>query len=134
MLETPRSKMVKIREECMNMKTSPNFIQDFYDEFLKKMESAFKKAEKELIKEFAEAEDLSFKCAKYFINKRFKFKPEVVYPDGPLATPSFALTLLPKTPEEILMDVDTLPMTDELNECERELLEKHSNDKWEWIK
>ena len=134
MLETPMLKMVKIREKCMNMETSSNFIQDFYDEFMKKTLTAFVDAEEEIIREFAEKEDLSLKCAKYFINKNFNFKPEVVYPDGPMSTPSFALTLVPKSVEEILDDIDTLPETNVLNECEREFLEKHSNDKWKWIK
>ena len=132
MLETPRMKLVKMNME--HMETDSNFMQDFYDKFMEKMLQSFVKAEEEIIREFAEKEDLSLKCAKYFINKSFNFKPEVTYPDGPMATPSIVLTLVPKTPEEILYDVDTLPMTDELNECERELLEKHSNDRWEWIK
>lgn len=133
MLETPRSKLVKMNAEHIENNFPSLTMQDFYDEFLKKMESAFEKAEDEIIREFAEKEDLSLKCAKYFINKTFKFQPELIYPDGPLETPTVKVSLVPKTPEEILMDVDTLPTTD-LNECERELLEKHSNDRWEWIK
>lgn len=132
MLETPQMKLVKMNAEHINFDS--NFMQDFYDDFMKKMLQGFVKAEYEIIREFAEREDLSLKCAKYFINKRFNFKPEIVYPDSPLDTPTVALTLVPKSPEEILYDLDTLPMTHELNECERELLEKHSNDKWEWIK
>ena len=133
MLETPRMKLVKMNME--HIKNIPRTtMQDFFDEFLKKMESAFAKAEEEIIREFAENENLSLKCAEYFINKSFNFKPEVTYPDGPMATPSIVLTLVPKTPEEILYDIDNLPTTDELNEFERELLEKHSNDRWEWIK
>lgn len=132
MLETPRMKRVKMNME--HMENNPDIRGFFnFDEFLKKMESAFVKAEDEIIREFAEQEDLSLKCAKYFINKTFKFQPELIYPDGPLETPTVKVSLVPKTPEEILMDVDTLPTTD-LNECERELLEKHSNDRWEWIK
>jgi len=135
MLETPRMKIVKMNDEHIgHVGISPHSIQELYSEFLKKMESAFEKAEEEIIREFAESEDLSLKCARYFINKSFKFEPEVIYPDGPMGTPSFALTLVPKSPEELLYDFDTLPMTDELNECERELLEKHRDDKWEWIK
>ena len=132
MLETPRMKLVKMNME--HIETDSNFMQDFYDKFMEKMLQGFVKAEEEIIREFAESEDLSLKCAKYFINKRFNFKPEIVYPDNPLDTPTVALTLVPKSPEEILHDIDTLPMTSELNECERELLEKHCNDKWEWIK
>jgi len=132
MLETPRMKIVKMNDEHINFDS--NFMQDFYDDFMKKMLQGFVKAEEEIIREFAESEDLSLKCAKYFINKSFKFKSEIIYPDSPLDTPTVALTLVPKSVEEILYDIDTLPMTDELNECERELLEKHRDDKWEWIK
>ena len=132
MLETPRMKIVKMNME--HIETDSNFMQDFYDKFMEKMLQSFAKAEEEIIREFAENENLSLKCAKYFINKSFNFKPEIVYPDSPFDTPTVALTLVPKSPEEILHDIDTLPMTHELNECERELLEKHCNDKWEWIK
>lgn len=132
MLETPRMKLVKMNME--HIETDSNFMQDFYDKFMEKMLQSFMKAEEEIIRKFAEQEDLSLKCAKYFINKSFNFKPEIVYPDSPLDTPTVTLTLVPKSPEEILHDIDTLPMTHELNECERELLEKHCNDKWEWIK
>ena len=132
MLETPRMKLVKMNME--HIETESNFMQDFHDKFMEKMLQSFADAEEEIIQKFAENEDLSLKCAKYFINKSFKFKPEIIYPDNPFDTPTVAITLVPKTPEEILHDIDTLPTTDELNECEKELLEKHSNDKCEWIK
>lgn len=127
MLETPRMKLVKRNEEYLNEITSL-CLQDFFDDFIEKTSEELKKAEDKLIRNFAEEYDLSLKCARYYIKKNFNLRIMHEYPDG---VPVLSVVLEPKSPEEILYDWDTLPVS---NECEEELLRNHKDDKWEWIK
>lgn len=131
MLETPRMKIVRINSEHIESMQKLN-LNDIFNDFLERFPNAVSEAKDKIIKEFAEEYDLSLKCARYFINKSFKFQIQITEPKELHETPKMNGGLMPKSVEEILQGFDLAPA--ELNDCDRELLEKHSNDKWEWIK
>ena len=120
MLETPLIKVVKL--DYSDMISSPSMIQDFYNEFMEKTVEACMEVENKIIKEFAEEEGLSLKCAEFFIRKHFRFRLEVIHPNSMIGTPKLQMIFEPKPVEELLNndDVDTLLA----KECERELIEK----------
>ena len=131
MLETPRMKLVKINADFIKDIPELN-MNDIFKDFIARFPDAVEEAKDKIIEDFAEEENLSLKCARYFINRHFKFEVHVDNSTGLHETPIMSVVLLPKSLEEILRGIDDEP--DRINECERELLEKHSNDKWEWVK
>lgn len=131
MLETPRMKIVRINSEHIESMQKLN-LNDIFNDFLKRFPNAVSEAKDKIIKEFAEEYDLSLKCARYFINESFKFQIQITEPKELHETPKMNVVLMPKSVEETLQGFDLASA--ELNDCDRELLEKHSNDKWEWIK
>jgi len=94
---------------------SGHFLTDLMENLSKKYEQAING----FIVQFAEENQLSIKCAKYYIKRHFNLKISHEQEDDKhyiVVTPEL------KSPEELLYDMDHLPTTDESRECEKELL------------
>lgn len=105
-------------------------LKDSYNRLMEEIQ----KSKDRIIKDFAEEQGLSLKCAEYYLNRHFKFTVETENTFNLHENPKAYMTLQPKSPEEILGDIDTLPTTDMLTDCDRELLKNEKYRHWEWIK
>ena len=129
MLETPNEKINNLRIEFVKQNYpeihNENMMQEAMETFYKKFPEALDKAMNKFIKQFAEEEGLSFKCAKYYVEKHFKFNIELTYPNGIQGNPELILVPRFKTVEELLYEFDNILSYEKglEFECEKEILE-----------
>ena len=114
-------KFKQIKPDFNNIDTTS--ISDAYNEMMNRFWKAVEETEDKIIKNFAKEQGLSLKCAEYHIRRHFNFRIETISPNSMIGTPKFNLYLEPKSVEEILRDIDTLPSSD-LTDCDKELLRK----------
>lgn len=131
MLETPNEKInnltVKFIKQNYPEIDNGNMMQEAFDKFIASFNNAYEKAIEKFIRQFADEEGLSFKCAEYHINRIMNFEVELVVPKNPRThelrdNPELVLVPRPKTPEELLHDIDIDSYHPLKNECEKELL------------
>lgn len=131
MLKTPNEKMnnltVKFIKQNYPEIDNGNMMQEAFDKFIASFNNAYEKAIEKFIRQFADEEGLSFKCAEYHINRIMNFEVELVVPKNPRThelrdNPELVLVPRPKTPEELLYDIEIDSYHPLKNECEKELL------------
>lgn len=131
MLETPNEKInnltVKFIKQNYPEIDNGNMMQEAFDKFIASFNNTYEKAIEKFIRQFADEEGLSFKCAEYHINRIMNFEVELVVPKNPRThelrdNPELVLVPRPKTPEELLYDIETSFYHPLKNECEKELL------------
>ena len=131
MLETPNEKInnltVKFIKQNYPEIDNGNMMQEAMDRFIDSFSNAYEKAIEKFIRQFADEEGLSFKCAEYHINRIMNFEVELVVPKNPRThelrdNPELVLVPRPKTPEELLNDIEIDSYHPLKKECEKELL------------
>ena len=131
MLKTPNEKInnltVKFIKQNYPKIDNENMMQETFEKFIASFSNAYEKAIEKFIRQFADEEGLSFKCAEYHINRIMNFEVELVVPKNPRThelrdNPELVLVPRPKTPEELLYDMDIDSYHPLKNECEKELL------------
>ena len=128
MLKTPNEKVneltVKFIKKDYPEINTENMMQEAMDRFIVSFSNAYDKAVKKFIKQVADDEGLSFKCAEYYVNKMMNFDIELVPEHPRLDDMNIELVLIPrfKTPEELLNDIEIESYHPLKNECEKELL------------
>lgn len=131
MLETPNEKInnltVKFIKQNYPEIDNENMMQEAFDKFIASFNNAYEKAIEKFIQQVADDEGLSFKCAEYYVNKTFNFNVELVVPKNPRThelrdNPELVLVPRPKTPEELLHDIEIDSYHPLKKECEKELL------------
>ena len=145
MLETPNEKIsnltVKFMKQNFPEVEENTFMQEAMDKFIVSFNNAYEKALDKFVKQVAEDEGLSYKCAKYYAEKTFKFEIELVVPKNPRThelrdNPELVLVPRFKTPEELIYEMDNVtsyksPLE---IECEKELLRSSAGKVKEKVK